>query len=121
MNVLLEGVVDTCLCGVLFWAWGFAWMFGAGNGLIGNQYYMLHGAPDTYGSTGVATLAFFLFQFAFADTCSTITSGAMLGRTGFWGDLFYSFGVSGFLYPIFGHWAWGPDGWFEQHQARRVP
>ena len=23
INVLLEGVVDTCLCGVLFWAWGF--------------------------------------------------------------------------------------------------
>ena len=35
----------------------------------------------------------------------------MLGRTGFWGDLWYSIGVSGFLYPIFGHWAWGPDGW----------
>jgi ammonium transporter, Amt family len=114
INVLLEGIVDTCLCGVLFWAWGFAWMFGAGDGLhglIGNQYYFLHNIPDTYGSTGVATLAFFLFQFAFADTCSTITSGAMLGRTGFWGDLWYSIGVSGFLYPIFGHWAWGPDGW----------
>ncbi len=116
INVLLEGVVDTCLCGVLFWAWGFAWMFGAGNGFIGwgdatHSWYFLHNAPDTYGSTGVATLAFFLFQFAFADTCSTITSGSMLGRTGFWGDLFYSFGVSGFLYPIFGHWAWGPDGW----------
>ena len=91
-------------------------MFGAGNGFIGwgdatHSWYFLHNAPDTYGSTGVATLAFFLFQFAFADTCSTITSGSMLGRTGFWGDLFYSFGVSGFLYPIFGHWAWGPDGW----------
>ncbi len=111
VNVLLEGIVDTCLCGVLFYAWGFAWMFGSGNGLIGNQYYFLQNIPDTYGSTGVATLAFFLFQFAFADTCSTITSGAMLGRTGFWGDLWYSIGVSGFLYPIFGHWAWGPDGW----------
>ncbi len=111
VNVLLEGVVDTCLCGILFWAWGFAWMFGAGNGFIGNQYYFLHGIPDTYGTTGIATLAYFLFQFAFADTCSTITSGAMLGRTGFWGDLWYSIGVSGFLYPIFGHWAWGPDGW----------
>ena len=110
INVLLEGVIDTCLCGILFWAWGFAWMFGSGSGFIGNQYYFLHGIPDTYGSTGVATLAFFLFQFAFADCTSTITSGAMVGRTGFIGDLLYSFVVSGFIYPILGHWAWGPDG-----------
>jgi ammonium transporter, Amt family len=111
VNILLEGIVDTCLCGILFWAWGFAFMFGAGNGFIGSQYFFLNGAPDTYGTTGVAMLAFWLFQFAFADTCSTITSGAMVGRTGFVGDLLYSFGVSGFIYPILGHWAWGPDGW----------
>jgi Amt family ammonium transporter len=117
VNVLLEGVVDTCLCGILFYIWGFAWMFGHGNGFIGwgdtsgHTWYCLQNLADTYEGTGVATLAFFLFQFAFADTCSTITSGAMLGRTGFWGDLWYSIGVSGFLYPIFGHWAWGPDGW----------
>ena len=60
--------------------------------------------------TGVAFLAFWIFQFAFADTCSTITSGAMIGRTGFVGDLLYSVAVSGFIYPIIGHWAWGPDG-----------
>jgi len=34
----------------------------------------------------------------------------MIGRTGFVGDLVYSLGVSGFIYPIIGHWAWGPDG-----------
>ena len=34
----------------------------------------------------------------------------MIGRTGFVGDLLYSFCVSGFIYPIIGHWAWGPDG-----------
>ena len=34
----------------------------------------------------------------------------MIGRTGFVGDLIYSFCVSGFIYPIIGHWAWGPDG-----------
>jgi Amt family ammonium transporter len=111
VNVLLEGIVDTCLCGLLFWAWGFAFMFGAGNGFIGHQYFFLQGTPETYGSTGVAFLAYWLFQFAFADTCSTITSGAMVGRTGFVGDLLYSVGVSGFIYPIIGHWAWGPDGW----------
>ena len=111
VNVLLEGIVDTCLCGLLFWAFGFAFMFGSGNGFIGHQFFFLHGAPDTFGSTGIAMLAFFLFQYAFADTCSTITSGAMIGRCGFWGDLMYTVGVSGFIYPILGHWAWGPDGW----------
>ncbi len=70
VNVMLEGIIDTCLCGLLFYGWGFAWMFGAGNGFIGNQYYFLHNIPDTYGSTGVPTLAIFLFQFAFADCTS---------------------------------------------------
>lgn len=109
-NILIECIVDTSLCGLLFWAFGFAFMFGNGNGFIGHEFFFLNGAPATYGSSGVAFMAFFLFQFAFADTCSTITSGAMVGRTGFVGDLLYSVGVSGFIYPIFGHWVWGPNG-----------
>jgi ammonium transporter, Amt family len=111
VNVLMECVVDTCLCGILFYAIGFAFMFSHGNGFIGYHWFFLQGAPATYETTGVAFLAVWLFQFAFADTCSTITSGAMIGRTGFVGDLLYSFAVSGFIYPIIGHWAWGPDGW----------
>ena len=35
----------------------------------------------------------------------------MVGRTDFKGDLLYSIGVSGFIYPIIGHWIWGPGGW----------
>jgi Amt family ammonium transporter len=111
VNVMMECVVDTCLCGLLFYAWGFAFMFGSGTPFFGTEFFFLQGAPATYGTTGVAFLAFWLFQYAFADTCSTITSGAMIGRTGFVGDLVYSVGVSGFIYPIIGHWAWGPDGW----------
>jgi len=110
VNVLMECIVDTCLCGILFYAIGFAFMFSHGSGLIGMNWFFLNGAPATYEASGVAFLAFWLFQFAFADTCSTITSGAMIGRTGFVGDLLYSIGVSGFIYPIVGHWAWGPDG-----------
>ena len=117
VNVLMECIVDTCLCGLLFYAFGFAFMFGHGNGFIGwgdgkgVSWILLQGVPATYEGTGVAFLAFWLFQFAFTDTCSTITSGAMIGRTGWIGDLLYSFCVSGFIYPIVGHWAWGPDGW----------
>jgi Amt family ammonium transporter len=110
VNVLMECVVDTCLCGILFYAWGFAFMFSHGNGLIGYHWFFLQGAPATYEATGVAFLAVWIFQFAFADTCSTITSGSMIGRTGFVGDLIYSVAVSGFIYPIIGHWTWGPDG-----------
>src|SRR2546426_3678217 len=110
VNVLMECIVDTCLCGLLFFAFGFAFMFSHGNGFIGYHWFFLNDAPATYETTGVAFPAFWLFQFAFADTCSTITSGAMIGRTGFVGDLLYSLAVSGFIYPIVGHWAWGPDG-----------
>jgi Amt family ammonium transporter len=110
VNVLMECIVDTCLCGLLFYAIGFAFMFSHGNGFIGYHWFFLQNAPATYETTGVAFLAFWIFQFAFADTCSTITSGAMIGRTAFAGDLLYSLGVSGFIYPIIGHWAWGPDG-----------
>jgi ammonium transporter, Amt family len=110
VNVLMECIVDTCLCGLLFYAFGFAFMFSHGNGLIGYHWFFLKDIPATDEGTGVAFLAFWIFQFAFADTCSTITSGAMIGRTGFVGDLLYSVAVSGFIYPIIGHWAWGPDG-----------
>jgi ammonium transporter, Amt family len=35
VNVLVECVFDTCLCGVLFYAFGYAFMFSHGNGFIG--------------------------------------------------------------------------------------
>jgi ammonium transporter, Amt family len=116
VNILQECIVDTCLCALVFWAWGFAFMFGRGNGIIGHEFFFLSDAPATYdltGAVGVSFMAFWLFQFAFADTCSTITSGAMVGRTDFRGDLIYSFCVSGFIYPILGHWAWGPGGFLQ--------
>ena len=110
VNVLIECVLDTAICGVSFWAIGYAFMFSHGNGFIGLNWFFLQGAPDTYETTGVALLAHWVFQFAFADTASTITSGAMIGRTSFRGDILYSIAVTAFIYPIIGHWAWGPDG-----------
>ncbi len=69
VNVLMECIVDTCLCGLLFYAIGFSFMFSHGNGFIGYHWFFLQNAPLTYESTGVGFLAFWIFQFAFADTC----------------------------------------------------
>src|SRR3954447_10209617 len=52
VNILVEGIVDTAICGVTFWAWGFAFMFEPGNGFIGLHGFFLNGLADTYGSTG---------------------------------------------------------------------
>ncbi|MES2428344.1 MAG: ammonium transporter [Bacteroidota bacterium] len=116
VNVLMECIYDTCLCGILFYAVGYAFMFGHGNGFIGwggadgKNWFFLQNTPATYEAYGVPILAHWIFQYAFADTCSTIVSGAMIGRTSFRGDILYSIGITGFIYPIIGHWAWGPDG-----------
>ena len=45
VNVLVECVVDTCLCGILFYAIGFAFMFSHGNGFIGYHWFFLQNAP----------------------------------------------------------------------------
>jgi ammonium transporter, Amt family len=120
VNVLVECVFDTCVCGLLHWAWGFAFMFGEGSAFVGwhlpgdpskSLIFMQDVGPLTvYGACGIPIFAHYIFQFAFADCASTICSGAMVGRTRFVGDVIYSIGVSGFIYPIFGHWCWGPDG-----------
>lgn len=124
VNVLVECIFDTCLCGFLYYTWGYAFMFGQGNGIIGwhdpndavggtiHSWFFLQNidASTLYAATGVPVLAHWVFQFAFADCASTICSGTMIGRTDFIGDILYSVAVSGFIYPIVGHWAWGPDG-----------
>jgi len=132
VNILAECIFDTCICGLLFYAVGYAFMFGQGNGFIGwgggalaggdaKSWFFLQNTPDTYATTGVPVLAHWIFQYAFADTTSTVTSGAMIGRCGFRGDILYSIGVTGFIYPIIGHWAWGPDGWLATMGSAGAP
>jgi ammonium transporter, Amt family len=135
VNVLVECIFDTCLCGFLYYTWGYAFMFGQGNGIIGwhdpndtpggpvHSWFFLQNVTATtlYGSTGVPVLAHWVFQFAFADCASTICSGTMIGRTDFIGDILYSVCVSGFIYPIIGHWAWGPDGFLANMGQSATP
>ena len=61
VNILAEGIADTCICGIFFWAIGFAFMFEDGNRFIGTHGFFLQGLPATYGTTGVPLLAFWVF------------------------------------------------------------
>jgi Amt family ammonium transporter len=55
----------------------------------------------------------FLFQMVFMDTAVTIVTGSMAERWKFSAFIVYCFFMSCFLYPLFGHWAWG-GGWLSQ-------
>lgn len=104
-NIMMKNLMDFCMGGLAFWAVGFGLMFGSSNGMTGWSNFLTDFNNSTPG--GHWGFTFWLFQVVFAATAATIVSGAMAERTKFSGYLIYSFFISLFIYPVFGHWAWG--------------
>ncbi len=101
INVAIKNITDFGISTILFWAFGFALMFGAtANGWIGSSQFFL--SLDD----GSRTSTFFLFEIMFCATTVTIVSGATAERLRFRSYIIISIILSGLIYPIFGHWAW---------------
>ncbi|NOX96645.1 MAG: ammonium transporter [Nitrospirae bacterium] len=112
-NVLMKNLMDFSFASIIYWAVGFAIMFGAGNALFGTSGWFLKDSGGTFASlswTHVPLAAKYFFQMVFAATAATIVSGAMAGRTKFISYILYSIGITAFIYPVVGHWIWG-GGW----------
>jgi len=116
INVAIKNLIDLCISGLLYWGVGFGVMFGASQaGWIGTSGFGLSGYHDAH------SLVFFLFQFVFCGTATTIISGAAAERMSFRGYIIVATSswlhhrgyiivaalVGAFFYPIMGHWAWG--------------
>jgi Amt family ammonium transporter len=113
INVAIKNLTDFGISMVLFWTFGYALMFGLSRGgLVGLTDFTLH-----FQDGRVWTVVFFLFQVMFCGTAVTIMSGAVAERMRFESYIVVAALVSGFIYPIFGHWAWNgadvglPAGW----------
>ncbi|QEF99396.1 Signal transduction histidine-protein kinase BarA [Stieleria maiorica] len=102
INVAIKNLIDICVSAIAYWVVGFGLMYGHSvSGWFGSsQFLMDAGASSTL-------LAFFLFQVVFCGTATTIISGAVAERIRFRSYVIISVFVSAFVYPIFGHWAWG--------------
>jgi Amt family ammonium transporter len=117
VNIMMKNLMDFSVGSLLFWIVGFGLMFGnSAGGFIGTDGFFLSDA--SVGDTGEWNYTFFLFQTVFAATAATIVSGAMAERTKFTSYLLYSLVITGIIYPISGHWAWGSlfhgNGWLEK-------
>ena len=101
INVAIKNLADFGLSVGLFWAFGYALMFGRSRfGWFGATEFFLDidSAPKL--------VPFFIFQAMFCGTATTIFSGAVAERMKFVGYLLVALLVSGLIYPIFGHWVW---------------
>ncbi|MDC7222236.1 MAG: ammonium transporter, partial [Spirochaetales bacterium] len=106
-NILTKNFLDFCMASVGFFCFGYAIMFGKGNGFMGLTGWFMRGAES---GADVPVYAFWLFQAAFCGAAATIVAGGMAERMNFKAYLVYSFIISAFIYPIVGHWGWG-GGW----------
>lgn len=113
VNILMKNLMDFSMGSIAYWAIGFAIMFGTGGWFMGTSGWFVPSDSSTFDSlewSSVPTYAAWLFQLVFAATAATIVSGAMAERTQFKSYLIYSIFITGFIYPVVGHWIWG-GGW----------
>ena len=87
LNYLAMSFMDFCIGAIVFWAFGFALMFGgsylaygldSGNTLIGHSGFFL-----AFGSFDYSTSKLWLFQMMFAAAASTIIAGSVAERIKF--------------------------------------
>ncbi len=101
INVAIKNITDFGISTILFWAFGFALMFGTSHGAwIGSTGFFLPLDEGTWPT------AFFLFELMFCATAVTIVSGATAERLRFRSYIVISIILSGLIYPTFGHWVW---------------
>ena len=106
INVAIKNLLDFCIAGLCFWAFGFALMFGVSAfGWFGTDAWFFSTWPTTHATT------FFIFQVMFCATAATIVSGAVAERMSFGGYLCLTALVSSTIYPLSGHWIWNAEGW----------
>jgi Amt family ammonium transporter len=101
VNVAVKNITDLCVSFPAFFLVGYAIMFGADRG-------GLFGSPNLFLSNLESEeLTSFFFQAAFCSTTATIVSGGVAERCRFLAYVLVTAAVGIFIYPIFGHWAWG--------------
>jgi len=108
INVAMKNLIDTMFGIIFFWLIGYGLMFGSDfHNFIGLNSFAIDGKDFMQNGH-------FFFEAMFAATAATIISGAVAERIKFSAYIIVTIVVTSFIYPIFGHWAWGDNGWLKE-------
>jgi len=113
-NILFKNVLDIILSAICWWSFGYWFAFGAkgdsqtsidaGVDIGIDGFFMQNTMPP-------CLYAQWFFQWSFAATTVTITSGAMAGRTSLFAYSSYAVFMVSLIYPLVVHWTWSSDAW----------
>jgi len=114
INVAAKNITDFTISSTIFWAVGFAIMFGDSvSGFFGTSYFFFGDGASPQ------LIAIFLFQMMFCGTAATLVSGAVAERMSYIGYIIVTVTISLLIYPWIGHWVWAgiisdtATGWLE--------
>ncbi|MDF0706480.1 ammonium transporter [Flagellimonas okinawensis] len=106
-NIIMKNVMDLAVGSVMFWAVGYAIMYGSD--LVGGGFFRSSPADQGYFFFSADDWYNLFFQTVFCATAATIVSGAIAGRTKFSTYLIFSAILTTIIYPISGSWYWPFD------------
>lgn len=116
-NTLLKNLLDACGAALAFWSVGYAFAYGGQTAtgepstFVGDEYFFLIGTED---------YAFWLFQYAFAATTSTIVAGTLAERCQMIAYLLFSIFLTAFVYPIIVHAIWNKNGFLSPFKVNPI-
>lgn len=113
VNIWMKNAVDFCVGALIYYFIGFGLMYGDDfMGMVGINGFInpLSQNLAVWDGLGLSREAFILFQTVFCATAATIISGSVAERFKFNSYIIVSVVMTGFIYPVVGHWIWG-GGW----------
>jgi Amt family ammonium transporter len=119
-SILIKNLLDGAV-GTVAW-WLFGWGIAFGGQTTGDDTAVAGNLGELFATNDrIAALAdvrngwaYWFFQWTFATTAATIVSGSMAERCDSSAYLYFSFVMTGFIYPLPVHWCWTDAGWLNK-------
>ncbi|WP_053371982.1 ammonium transporter [Paenibacillus sp. FJAT-27812] len=110
VSIIMKVFVDIAFGALVFYFFGFALMYGKdAGGLIGTTGFLING-DLSHIVLNITHETYWLFQCAFVIAVISIVSGAVAERINFRAYILLTIAMTGFIYPLAGHWVWSGSG-----------
>lgn len=108
VSSIIKNYTDMCFGALAFCLVGYGLMYGASSGGWLGEFKLI---PADLSGLNAVNLA---YNVLLAGIAATIVGGALAERTHYSAYIVCSVVMTALIYPVFGHWAWHPQGWLKE-------